>query len=296
MAQGFSPALESLITADTPHQRLERHAREWGVSIDETRSTETSLVAFGTRGGQDVVLKVIQRTGSEEWRSGEILSRFDGHGVIRPVAHCDGAVLLPRLSPGHDLSSLSLAGHDDEATEVLASLIREMPRVTANLQGIPSVERLGEDFARFRDSGGPLLTRAMVDQAEILFSDLCSSSGSRRLLHGDLHHSNVLFDQVLGWVAIDPWGVTGELEFELGAALRNPIDAPDLLDDPKTMERRLLTYTRRLKLDADRALRWGFAMTVLAVLWPVAEDGIDMRKPFAIAARSMLQVLGDVAS
>ncbi|WP_373298360.1 aminoglycoside phosphotransferase family protein [Paludibacterium paludis] len=30
-----------------------------------------------------------------------------------------------------------------------------------------------------------------------------------RLLHGDLHHDNVLFDSSHGWLAIDPKGVIG---------------------------------------------------------------------------------------
>jgi streptomycin 6-kinase len=44
-----------------------------------------------------------------------------------------------------------------------------------------------------------------------------------RLLHGDLQHYNVLLDRKRGWLAIDPKGVVAEGEFELGAALRNPI-------------------------------------------------------------------------
>ena len=42
------------------------------------------------------------------------------------------------------------------------------------------------------------------------------------LLHGDLQHYNVLLDKDRGWVAIDPKGVVGELEYEVGALLRNP--------------------------------------------------------------------------
>jgi streptomycin 6-kinase len=53
---------------------------------------------------------------------------------------------------------------------------------------------------------------------------LCSSQRYRRLLHGDLHHGNVLHDSERGWVAIDPKGVLGEPEYEIGVALRNPIE------------------------------------------------------------------------
>ena len=39
--------------------------------------------------------------------------------------------------------------------------------------------------------------------------------------------------------------------------------------------------------------KWAFATTVLGILWPVeAGIGIDLRTPFASAARSMLALLG----
>ena len=55
-----------------------------------------------------------------------------------------------------------------------------------------------------------------------MFAELCASQRGVRLLHGDLQHYNVLFDRRRGWVSIDPKGVLGEPEYEIGAALRNP--------------------------------------------------------------------------
>jgi streptomycin 6-kinase len=44
-----------------------------------------------------------------------------------------------------------------------------------------------------------------------------------------LHHYNVLFDiESAVWVAIDPKGVVGELEYEVGAIIRNPVENPGL--------------------------------------------------------------------
>jgi streptomycin 6-kinase len=108
--------------------------------------------------------------------------------------------------------------------------------------------------------------------------------------HGDLHHHNILFDDKQGWVVIDPWGAIGEVEFEAGASLRNPVHAPALLGDPRALERRLRIYEECLGFDAARALKWAFATTVLAILWPVG-DGLDLRQPFARAARAMLLLL-----
>lgn len=57
---------------------------------------------------------------------------------------------------------------------------------------------------------------------------LAASQDETTLLHGDLHHYNVLSDVRRGWLAIDPKGVIGEVEYEAGAIFRNPNEMPDL--------------------------------------------------------------------
>lgn len=97
----------------------------------------------------------------------------------------------------------------------------------------------------------------------------------------------MLFDNEAGWLAIDPQGPRGEIEFEIGACLRNPL--ADIVESPRVLERRLRTYEDRLNLDAGRALRWAFATTVLGILWPFEQ--LDLRAPFGRAARAMHEVM-----
>ena len=280
-----------MISGEDAGTRLATHARSWGVTVDQVRSTETSLLGFGTWGNRPVVLKVIRKQNGEEWHCGAVLEAFRGEGIIRPLEHTPGAVLLPRLQPGHDLASVYMEDRDDEATEIIASFIERLP-VVAGPPGISSVDRLRPDFSRFRDGAEGFIPLQFVDRAEALFGELCMTQSSERLLHGDLHHFNVLFDQRDGWVIIDPWGVKGELEFEIGPSLRNPISC--VLDDPLKLERRLRVYERRLALDATRALKWAFATTVLGILWPFDPTvGQDLRSPFARAATTMWQIMGE---
>lgn len=272
--------------------RFNAHAREWGVTIDDARRSESSFIGFGHRDGLRVVLKVA-RTKGEEWRSGEFLAAFNGRGMIKALERAEGAVLLERLTPGQDLTTLSLNGRDDEATQIIAGIIERMCAVSPTLTSTIAAETLAPDFERFRHSCDALMPAGMVECAELVCRELCASQSTRRLLHGDLHHANVLFDSRQGWVAIDPWGIMAELEFEVGAALRNPISAPHLLADGATLVRRLDIYTERLKFNRDRALRWAFAATVLAALWPTDESlgGIDMRIPFITAASTMQRII-----
>jgi streptomycin 6-kinase len=152
----------------------------------------------------------------------------------------------------------------------------------------PTVERWGEGFTRHVASGDPRVPRALVEPAQRIFRDLCLTQRNPALLHGDLHHYNVLSDRTRGWCAIDPKGVVGELEYEIGAALRNPFDRPDLFATIDVVERRLDQFGLVLGIDVGRARSWAFAQAVLSAIWSV-EDGADGGE--AAAALQLAQAL-----
>jgi streptomycin 6-kinase len=108
--------------SSSPTDRFNQYLRKWNVILERSLDTETSLIGFGTRATEAVVLKVVKSEG-EEWRSGELLSSWSGHGAV-PVLECEnGAMLLERLSPGHSLAEMSMHGRDAEATEIIAGII-----------------------------------------------------------------------------------------------------------------------------------------------------------------------------
>jgi hypothetical protein len=74
-------------TAETDlRSRVERHVRDWSVKIERTVETASSILIFGSRDTQPVVLKVIRHKG-DEWRSGDVLDAFEGRGVVCVYAH-----------------------------------------------------------------------------------------------------------------------------------------------------------------------------------------------------------------
>jgi streptomycin 6-kinase len=219
-------------------------------------------------------LKVIKHPG-EEWPSGEVLQAFGAKGTVGVYDQCEGALLLEPLFPGNPLSELVLAGCDDEATEILAELVKEMSPAEPP-RACSSVEVWGEAFERYRQSGDQQIPADLVERGHAVYIRLCESQRTRRLLHGDLHHDNILFDTERGWIAIDPKGVVGELEYDLGAALRNPAARPDLFASADIAHRRLERFRRTLSVNADRVLEWSFAQAILAAIWKW-EDGVFLR-------------------
>lgn len=254
-------------------ERLADRVSAWSVRVDRSFETASSLIAFGKQGDRAVVLKVLKKP-DDEWHAGEILQAFDGNGAVRVYEHVPGALLLEELRPGAPLVRVALDRSDDQATELLADVIQRM--YAAHLPpNYATAVTWGDGFTRYLESGDNQISSALVERAGALYAELCSSQATTRLLHGDLQHYNVLWDEQRGWLAIDPKGVVGELEYEVGAAMRNPVERPDLFASRERVERRLDRLVRALNLNHTRALSWTFAQAVLSAIWSV-EDGFSV--------------------
>lgn len=269
---------------------LETKAVEWNVTLDEVRETPTSLIGFGVRGGARVVLKISKQDGDES-HSGEVLKAYRGEGAAKVFESVPGAVLLERLEPGEQLVNLVKHCKDDEATNILAEVIAKLANHVAPI-GCPTVTDWGCAFDRYLQTGDEQIPREVVEEAREMYDELASSQRQTMLLHGDLQHYNILFDNERGWVAIDPKGVIGELEYEVNALLRNPIELPDVFANPDTINRRLETLTTTLHLDYSRALRWSYAQSLLSVIWDI-EDGhpVTSNTPSLLLASSLKQIV-----
>ena len=255
---------------DVRRVRLDWLAHEWRVQIEESFETPSSTIAYGRRDRERVVIKAVNGP-NDEWHSGAVLKAFGGYGVVRVLEHVDGAMLLERLDPGTSLVDLMQNGRDEDATAILAGVIAAMSPSAAPPTS-PTVIDWSRGFERYRLTGDTQVPRALVDKAARVYTELCTSQQNVRLLHGDLHHYNVLLDTNRGWTAIDPKGVVGEIEYEIGAAMRNPVDLPDTITDRRIIDARLDRYCSTLHLNRERMLAWTFSQAVLSAIWGV-EDG-----------------------
>jgi streptomycin 6-kinase len=266
--------------------RLQAKAAEWHVVLDETSETATSLLGFGVRDGRRVVLKLTKV--NDEAHAGKVLRAFGSSGAVTVYEAETGAVLMERLEPGEQLVSLVRRGDDDEATKILAQVIQKLAHHKAP-EECPTVADWDRGFARYIRSGDNRISDGLVREARNVFEELASSQRTTMLLHGDLQHYNVLFDRERGWTAIDPKGVVGELEYEVGALLRNPIEHPELFISRATVERRLKILTALMPLDHSRVIQWSFAQAVLSAIWD-AEDGhrVEPDHPALVLANGLV--------
>ena len=269
---------------------LEPHLALWSLTPDGLPAqSQTSVVQFVRRGEERLVLKLI--THADEAGQRAALLHFAGRGAVRLLDWEGPALLLERARPGEPLVRLVLHDRDDEATrlacDVMAGLHQQPAAAPAELR---TVEGWGRGFARVRAAGVERGVEAgLIDRAGQVYAELCASQGERVLLHGDLHHHNILSDEARGWLAIDPKGVIGERAYETGALLRNPMGRPDLFAKPQIVARRAAILSERLGLDPARVLGWAFSQAVLSALWSV-EDGGEPGQGVAMA-RACLPLL-----
>jgi streptomycin 6-kinase len=141
---------------------------------------------------------------------------------------------------------------------------------------LPTVARWGLGFERHRQrfGGSGPIPGELFERAAALYQQLEASMAAPVLLHGDLHHGNILAATREPWLAIDPKGLVGEPAYETGALLRNPRERLRTLPDMKPLlARRIALLADALDLDRERIRGWGIAQVVLSAIWSLEDSG-----------------------
>jgi streptomycin 6-kinase len=161
-----------------------------------------NYVLSGFQGPRPIVLKLGLDNDALK-KEAAALAYFSEHGAVQVLAAHRGMMLLERAQPGTSLKSF-LPSKGTETVEIAC-------RVMQRLHRAPSREP--HDFLHIKDWLATLdqdwdLPQDYLPKAKELRDRLLGQSGPEVLLHGDLHHDNMLqYDE--GWVAIDPKGVIG---------------------------------------------------------------------------------------
>jgi streptomycin 6-kinase len=242
-------------------------------------------VVIAARGpdGRELVLK-LGPPGTEGDRERTALRAAAGHGLVAVEADDPGlgAILLRRALPGGPATTL-VPGNDAAATAALAGVARRLAAAPAGGVQLPHVGQLGGTIRRGRAAGLPA---DLADAALGLLPDLLAGAGPDVLLHGDLHHGNVVRDATApdGWLGIDPHGWLGERAFEASGALYNPIGLGrrTLL---RLLPSRLEQWTSELDAERDRVLGWGVVKAAVSEAWTLEGHGKLSGVPLAVGRR-----------
>jgi streptomycin 6-kinase len=249
--------------------------RGWGAEpTGETWDTPSSALAAGVRDGVPVIVKVARV--EEERRGGRLMAWWSRHGGLPLLEHDADAVLLRRATGMRDLTAWARTGRDDEATEVLvdtALALHAMPAPPAPVGLVPL-------RTWFRDLVDRPQPDWLLDRAASLARDLLAEPGPEVVLHGDMHHGNVL-DLGDRWAAIDPKGLLGHPAFDLANLFCNPAAEVAVA----RLDARLDLVAGRAGLDRALLASWVAAWCGLSLTWSDDETSSHPSTARAIASR-----------
>lgn len=221
---------------------------------------------------------------------------YNGQGTadLLGVAEDLGALLLAQVQPGTPLTAVSTQD-DEQATRIMASLVRQLHRPVPDDHPFPTLADWMGELAHIRPhfggSTGPIPER-WVDRAQGIAGELLASAKTAVLLHGDLHHDNILADEATGWLVIDPKGVIGDPAYETARFLHNPIN-PSFVKRPlaqQQLARRVDILMEMLGFERERIVGWGFC-DVMVGMWWSAEDGDSRGLAYGVACAELLAEL-----
>jgi streptomycin 6-kinase len=270
-------------------------ARDWELTLGQPYPMSFHWVCrVRTADGGSAVLKLAPPGLDHVVAEVASLRHFDGIGAVRLLAYdpARGAFLVEPALPGTSASAL-VPSRDLVATAAIITVARRLHRPVSTVDAVLP-DLLARDRQSFVDHlrrypGDEPVPRRLVTRALGLLAELCASATVRVVLHGDLHHDNVLraSDGPRGrsdpWLAIDPHGVVGDPGAEIGAMLYNP-DPPRR--DPALLAlvpARLEQLADGLALPYDRVLAWGFVQAVLSEVWTAEDSHADVTRALDVA-------------
>ncbi len=268
-----------MIDAATPFAPL---LMRWRLVTDGAPiETPTSNLLPVLHDGEPAMLKLLKPS-SDEGPGIAALNWFDGDGAVQIIASEDDALLMERAVGTRSLSEMAISGDDEGAIRIIAGVAARLhaPRSTPP----PELPDLTRRFRALFEAGSP---HPILPRCAAIARKLTGAPRAVGVLHGDLHHENVL-DSPRGWLAIDPKGVFGERAYDVANLFLNPVNVDRLVLDPERAHHLATTVSDVLDIERARVLGFAFAHAGLSAAWCI-EDGINPR--LAIEAAEMLEPL-----
>jgi streptomycin 6-kinase len=263
---------------------FDAYLSRWGLTPDgDPILTRAAHLLPVRHQGQAAMLRI---TILEEAKGGDVLLRWwEGRGAARVLAVDGDALLLERAEGARSLAEYARNGRDDEATQIICDVVAELHAPRA--KPLPDLISLDQWFAALWPAaathggvgGGVLLHSAKVARS------LLDEPRDVGVLHGDIHHDNILDFGLRGWLAIDPNRLIGERGFDYANLFCNP----DLSDPSPPVAIRAERFLRRLDIVVERAgierqrlLAWILAWAGLSAAWFLG-DGESAEIDFRVA-------------
>lgn len=257
---------------------LDAWCARWNLTIlSEMPPISFNLVLFAESGSAGEVVLKLNLPSSEVRSEIEALAQANGEGMVRLIDADPSLALmmLERIRPGTPLQDIAMS--DLEATAIGAEIMQRFWRTPArfdDLHPLPQWLRVLFLYPSRITSPTSPVPIDLIQRAIGVAGHLLNSARDRSLLHGDIHHQNILRGGKHGWVTIDPKGLVGERGYDIATWMLNPWGIGERPDLAGVMTARLDLFSRELGIDQQRLTQWAFVHSVLSMCWTLEDDGV----------------------
>lgn len=190
------------------------------------------------------------------------------------------AMLLEKLDPGKHLKEI-FAGDKQAAVEIAVELMKKLLREPPADSGFLRLEVWFENF--FRKAENTKFPQEYTEKTREIFYYF-NDSTQKFLLHGDLHHENILSAEREAFLVIDPKGIIGEIGYEISVFLNNHLwwlaDEPDVR---KQLNYAVEKFSEAFGIEKSDLKKWAFAQIVLSAWWTFEDNGKNWDRALAFA-------------
>ncbi|NTG46536.1 3'-kinase [Agrobacterium rhizogenes] len=215
-----------------------------------------------------------------------VLRWWEGDGAAYVYQHDDDAALLERATGPGSLLTMAMDGADDEASRIMCRTAAKLhaPRLAELPSDLVPLDRWFHELEpAARANGGMLATCAEVARG------LLADQRDVTVLHGDIHHENILDFGPRGWLAIDPKRVHGERGFDFANTFCNP-ELP-IVTAPGRLQKQLPIVCAEAALEPKRLLQWIIAYAGLSATWFLSDgDTKNAESDFTVARIALAEL------
>lgn len=240
----------------------------WEITLERRDLPDTvSMVLFGESARVGPVVLKVGPPNVESRAELAATRAASGPGMVELVdADPDiSLIMLKRLFPGTMLRDADLS--DEDATRVAALRMKAFRRELSEPGDLTPLTRWTRALQDFTPVSRENFPNDLVLRAKALLRDMLTNPRPASLLHGDLHHQNILWQEGAGWTTIDPKGLIGERGFDITAWMMNPWGFPNTPEFLELANRRLDILAAELGEDRDRLARWVVVFAALSLCW-----------------------------
>jgi len=195
---------------------------------------------------------------------------------VRLISYDEGAHLLEFI-PGGDLENLVLSGNDKLVPEIICNTLNKIhiTEVSSN-----------KNIMNLKDSFKSLITRASgeldcpsyITRGYEIAMELLANPKDEVLLHGDIHHNNIMQRGSGEWVVIDPKGLWGEKAYDYANCFYNPDKSSEVVNNKERILLYANEFAANINQSVDRVLKFAYAHGALSVSWEMDRGRIRRLK------------------